>query len=69
MGILAWMFVEKVFYDASLAQRIWPLVGTLLVLVGVQLFIFGILVDVAVKTYYSQRGRMNYTVRQTTVNK
>ena len=35
----------------------------------VQLFIFGILVDVAVKTYYSQRGRMNYTVRQTTVNK
>lgn len=64
-AILAWMFVEKVFYGASLAERIWPLVGTLLILVGVQLFIFGILVDVAVKTYYRQRGRMNYSIRET----
>lgn len=63
-GILAWMFVEKVFYGASLSERIWPLVGTLLVLVGVQLFIFGILVDVAVKTYYHTRGRMNYSIRE-----
>lgn len=62
--ILAWMFAEKVFYGMSLAERIWPLVGTLLVLVGVQLFIFGILVDVAVKTYYHTRGRMNYSIRE-----
>jgi len=66
-GILGWMFVEKVFMGASLSERIWPLVGTLLVLVGVQLFIFGILVDVSVKTYYSQKGRMNYSVKQVTV--
>lgn len=64
-GILGWMFVEKVFMGASLSERIWPLVGTLLVLVGVQLFIFGILVDVSVKTYYSQRNRMNYSIRET----
>ncbi|MEK9151122.1 MAG: glycosyltransferase family 2 protein [Patescibacteria group bacterium] len=62
-SILVWMFVEKIFYGASLAERIWPLVGTLFILVGVQLFIFGILVDIAVKTYYRQRGRMNYSVR------
>lgn len=67
-GILTWMFIEKVFYGASLSERIWPLAGTLLILVGVQLFIFGILVDVAVKTYYSQRGRMNYSIKQTTIN-
>lgn len=67
VGILSWMFVEKVFMGASLSERIWPLVGTLLVLVGVQLFIFGILVDVSVKTYYSQRNRMNYSVKQVTV--
>lgn len=68
IGLLGWMFVEKVFFGASLSERIWPLVGTLLVLVGVQLFIFGILVDVSVKTYYSQRGRMNYSVKQITNN-
>ncbi|NTW45566.1 MAG: glycosyltransferase family 2 protein [Candidatus Moranbacteria bacterium] len=62
--VLLWMFVDKAFFGASLSERIWPLVGTLLVLVGVQLFVFGILVDIAVKTYYRQRGRMNYSVRE-----
>lgn len=64
VGILAWMFIERAFFGMSLAARIWPLAGTLLILVGVQLFIFGILVDVVVKTYYNQRGRMNYTIRE-----
>jgi glycosyltransferase involved in cell wall biosynthesis len=62
--ILLWMFMEKIFYGAALAERIWPLVGTLLILVGVQLFIFGILVDVAVRTYYHTRRRMNYSIRE-----
>lgn len=64
--ILLWMFIEKVFFGMSLSERLWPLVGTLLVLVGLQLFIFGILVDIAVKTYYRTRGRMNYSVREIT---
>lgn len=63
-GILVWMFIDKMLYGASLSERIWPLVGTLLILVGVQLFIFGILVDVVVKTYYHSRDRMNYSVRE-----
>jgi glycosyltransferase involved in cell wall biosynthesis len=63
-AILLWMFVEKIFYGTALAERIWPLVGTLLILVGVQLFIFGILVDVAVRTYYHTRHRMNYSIRE-----
>ncbi|MFA6790688.1 MAG: glycosyltransferase family 2 protein, partial [Parcubacteria group bacterium] len=35
-GILAWMFVEKVFFGESLEERIWPMIGVMLVLVGVQ---------------------------------
>ncbi|NTW13574.1 MAG: glycosyltransferase family 2 protein [Candidatus Moranbacteria bacterium] len=62
--ILIWMFVDKAFFGASLSDRIWPLVGTLLILVGVQLFVFGILVDISVKVYYRQRGRMNYSIRE-----
>lgn len=62
-GVLFWMFVEKVLFGESISERVWPLIGTLLVLVGVQLFVFGILVDISVKTYYRQRGRMNYSVR------
>lgn len=63
-AVLAWMFVEKAFFNASLSERIWPLAGTLLILVGVQLFVFGILVDISVKTYYRQRNRMNYSIRE-----
>lgn len=64
-AILAWMFVEKMFFGASISDRIWPLVGTLLLLIGVQIFVFGILVDISVKIYYRQRGRMNYAARET----
>jgi len=62
--VLVWMFVEKVVYGQSISERIWPLVGTLLLLIGVQLFIFGLIMDISVRTHYRQRGRMNYAVRE-----
>lgn len=64
VGILLWMLVEKLFYGASLSERIWPLVGIFFVLIGVQLFISGLLADIAVKSYYQNRHRMNYNIRE-----
>ncbi len=61
--ILAWMVVEKVWFDAAIAERIWPLMGVFLVMLGVQFFVFGLLADIMMKTYYKSRKRMNYTVR------
>jgi len=61
--VLVWMFVEKVFFGEPLSERIWPLVGTLLLLIGVQLFIFGLIMDISVRSYYRGRGRMNYAIR------
>lgn len=63
--ILLWMFVEKVFFGGSLAERLWPLVGVFFVLIGVQLFISGLLADMVVRSYYQMRQRMNYTIRET----
>jgi len=65
-GILAWMAVEKIFFDAAISERIWPLMGVFLIMLGVQFFIFGLLADVMVKNYYKIRGRMNYTVKNVT---
>lgn len=65
-GILAWMIVEKVVFHASLSERIWPLVGVFLVMLGVQFFIFGLLADIMIKNYYKMRGRMNYTIKNIT---
>jgi len=62
-GILVWMAVEKFFMGASLSERIWPLMGVFLIMLGVQFFIFGLLADLIVKNYYKAQGRMNYTIR------
>ena len=63
-GILLWMLIEKLAFQASIAERIWPLVGLFLMLAGIQLFIFGIMSDVLVRSYYKNRQTMNYTIKE-----
>ncbi|MGK2848835.1 MAG: glycosyltransferase family 2 protein [Minisyncoccota bacterium] len=63
--ILLWMIVEKFYFNASLADRIWPLIGIFFLLVGMQLFVSGLLADIAVRSYYQVHQRMNYTIRET----
>lgn len=63
-AILAWMAVEKIFFGMSLAERNWPLVGVFFVMVGIQLFVFGLLADILLKIYYKNRNTMNYNVEK-----
>jgi glycosyltransferase involved in cell wall biosynthesis len=62
--ILIWMAIEKIFYGASLAEKIWPLMGVFFIMIGIQLFIFGLMADILVKNYYKERHTMNYTVKE-----
>jgi glycosyltransferase involved in cell wall biosynthesis len=62
--VLLWMAVEKIFFHASLAEKIWPLVGVFLFVVGIQLFVFGLLADILIKNYYKNRGQMNYNIKE-----
>lgn len=64
-GILFWMLIEKLVFGSSLSERLWPLVGIFFVLIGVQLFIYGLLADIIVRNYYHMRQRMNYAIRDT----
>ncbi len=64
MGIIVWMLVEKLFFATSLADRIWPLIGVFLVMLGVQFFVFGFLADIAIKNYYKNNNRMNYSIKK-----
>lgn len=61
--ILFWMAMEKIFYQSPLSERIWPLMGVFLIMVGVQFFIFGFLADITIKNYYKSQNRMNYSVK------
>lgn len=63
-AILAWMVVEKFYFGGSLSDRLWPLVGIFFTLVGIQLFISGLLADIVVRNYYQARHRMNYNIRE-----
>ena len=58
------MIVARIFYDVPLSNKIWPLVSVFLVLMGIQLFVFGLLADIAVKNYYKSQGKMNYKIRE-----
>jgi glycosyltransferase involved in cell wall biosynthesis len=62
--ILLWMAIDKIFFGQSLSERIWPLVGVFMVLVGIQLFIFGLLGDILIKNYYKERKTMNYSIKE-----
>lgn len=62
--ILVWMAVEKIAFHASISEKIWPLVGVLLIVVGIQLFVSGILSDILVKNYYKSMNRMNYSIKE-----
>ena len=63
-AILAWMLIEKMFLGASLSEKIWPLVGVFLIMIGIQLFIFGLLADILLKVYYKSRKSMNYSIKE-----
>lgn len=64
--ILIWMFVEKVFLDKSIGERIWPMMGVMLLLVGVQLFISGLLADILVKSYFKAKNHRGYYIKEIT---
>ncbi len=63
-GILVWMMIDKFYFGASLSERMWPLVGIFFALVGIQLFVSGLLADIAVRSYYQVHHRMNYNIRE-----
>lgn len=65
IGIIlgAGLVIARLFYNVPLTNKIWPLVAVFLVLMGIQLFVFGLLADIAVKNYYKAQRRMNYRIK------
>jgi glycosyltransferase involved in cell wall biosynthesis len=62
------LVVARVFYGIPISNKIWPLIAVFLALTGIQLFIFGLLADIAVKNYYKAQGRMNYKIKEIVEN-
>jgi len=62
--ILIWMFVEKVFMNQAIGERIWPMIGFMFVLVGMQLFISGLLADIMIKNYFKVKNHRGYNIKE-----
>lgn len=62
--ILVWMAIEKIFFQAELSEKIWPMMGVFFIMIGVQLFVFGLMADIMIKNYYKSQKRMNYSIKE-----
>ncbi|MEA1926001.1 MAG: glycosyltransferase family 2 protein [Patescibacteria group bacterium] len=63
-GLLVWMFIDKVIYNLPIGNRVWPLMGIFLIILGIQFFISGLLVDISVKTYYQTKKETPYSIKE-----
>ncbi len=63
-AVLSWMTVGKVFFGIPMGSRPLLFLGILLVLVGVQFLVFGLLAEVLARTYYESQSKPIYTIRQ-----
>lgn len=62
--ILVWMAIERGVFGNAIGDRIWPVIGVLFVVLGIQFFVSGVIADVAVKTYYTAKNETVYLVRE-----
>ena len=60
----SYLAVQKIFFGASLANRPLLLLGTLLILAGLQMFSIGILAEIQIRTYYESQGKPIYSIRE-----
>ena len=64
VAIMIWMFVEKALFGMGIGNRIWPLMGVLLLILGIQFFISGLIMDISVKTYYQSKKEEIYSIKE-----
>lgn len=60
---LVGLFIARLFFDFPLSNKIWPIIAIFLILVGLQLFISGLMADVLIKSYYKDK-HMNYSIKE-----
>ncbi|MDK2834038.1 MAG: hypothetical protein PWQ51_2416 [Methanolobus sp.] len=65
-GVLAGglMGIQRLFFGISLTNRPMFLLSILLIILGVQFIVSGIIADIVLKVYYGQNGRKNYLIEK-----
>ena len=66
--LLVWMAFEKVFFQTPISNRIWPMIGVFLIILGFQFIVSGLLADILIKTYYQTKKEKNYSIKEVIEN-
>jgi glycosyltransferase involved in cell wall biosynthesis len=67
LGLLVslWLVAEKLLFGGDIGDRPLLLLATISFLAGIQLFCFGLLAELQMRTYHESQGRPIYRVRAT----
>jgi glycosyltransferase involved in cell wall biosynthesis len=65
LAVLLWLVGEKLLLGADIGERPLLLAALISLLAGVQLFCFGLLAELQMRTYHESQGRRIYRVRAT----
>ena len=60
-----YLTIQKILFGTELSKRPLLLLGTLLILAGLQLFSMGILAEIQIRTYYESQRKPVYNIRET----
>ena len=56
--------VDRLAFGVPLGDRPLFLLAILMIIVGIQFLVFGVLADIMVRIYYGQGGRKHYTIEE-----
>lgn len=65
-GLLLILAIARAVYGYALSTSVWPLIAILFILVGIQLFISGLLAEILMKNYYRGDQHRPYTIKSIT---
>jgi len=60
---LFFMSIQKIFFDIAMGNRPLMMLGILLIILGFQFMVFGLLAEVLTRTYYESQNKKTYEIR------
>jgi glycosyltransferase involved in cell wall biosynthesis len=63
-AMLSFLFIRKLLYRTSVVQSSFFLIGVMLMILGVQSILMGLIAELLVRTYHESQQKPTYTVRK-----
>jgi glycosyltransferase involved in cell wall biosynthesis len=64
MALLAFLFIRKLLFSTSVVQSTFFQIGIMMMILGVQSFLMGLIAELLVRTYHESQDKPTYTIRK-----